>query len=139
MNIFKKSLLKCIRFSEGSVFDCHNPRGVKLLTRLRLGLSYLRENKFKQGFQDSVNPICSFGNNIETSACFLLHCLRYSNEKLTLLNYIRNINRNIFDKIDLQITETFLYGDSSLDDKSNTLILNACHHRFPFCHEEIWG
>ena len=38
---------------------------------------------------------------------------------------MRNINRNIFDKNDLQITETLLYDDSSLDDKSNTLILNA--------------
>ena len=29
------------------------------------------------------------------------------------LNTIRKINRNIFDKNDLQITETLLYGDSS--------------------------
>ena len=41
------------------------------------------------------------------------------------LNTVRNINRHIFDENDLQITETLLYGDSSLDDKSNTLILNA--------------
>ena len=38
---------------------------------------------------------------------------------------MRNINRNIFDKNDLQITETLPYSDGSLDDKSNTLILNA--------------
>ena len=43
----------------------------------------------------------------------------------TFLNTIRNINKNIFDKSDLQITETLVYGDSSLGDKSNTLILNA--------------
>ena len=35
------------------------------------------------------------------------------------------VNRNIFYKNDLQIIETLLYDDSSLDDKSNTLILNA--------------
>ena len=44
---------------------------------------------------------------------------------ILLLNTIRNINRNIFDKNDLKITETLLYGDSCLDDKSNALILNA--------------
>ena len=125
LNIFKKSLLKFIRPSGSSVFNCHNPRGVKLLTRLRLGLSHLREHKFKHGFQDSLNPICSCGNDIETSAHFLLHCPHYSNERSTFLNTIKNINRKIFDKNDLQITKTLLYGDSSLDDKSNTLILNA--------------
>ena len=39
--VFKNSLLKFIRPSENSVFNCHNPRGVKLLTKLRLGLSHL--------------------------------------------------------------------------------------------------
>ena len=125
LNVFKNSLLKFIRPSGNSVFNCHNPRGVKLLTRLRLGLSHLREHKFKHGFQDSLNPICSCGNDIETSAHFLLHCPHYSNERSTFLNTIRNINRNILDKNDLQITETLIYGDSSLDDKNNTLILNA--------------
>ena len=125
LNVFKNSLLKFICPSGNSVFNCHNPRGVKLLTRLRLGLSHLREHKFKHGFQDSLNPICSCNNDIETLAHFLLHCPHYSNERSTFLNNIRNINRHIFDENDLQITETLLYGDSFLDDKSNTLILNV--------------
>ena len=125
MNIFKKSLLKFVRLSGCSVFKCNNLRGVKLLTRLRLGLSHLCEHKLKHSFQDILNPICSCGNDIETSAHFLLHCPHYSNERSTFLNTTRNINRNIFDENYLQITETLLYGDSSLDDKSNTLILNA--------------
>ena len=54
LNVFKNSLLKFIRPSGNSVFNCHNPRGVKLLTRSRLGLSHLRERKFKLGFQDSL-------------------------------------------------------------------------------------
>ena len=121
LNIFKKMLLKFICPSGSSVFNCHNLRGVKLLTRLRLGLSHLREHKFKHGFQDSLNPICSCGNDIETLAHFLLHCPHYSNERSTFLNTVRNINRSIFDKNDLQITETLLYDDSSLDDKSKLL------------------
>ena len=128
LNIFKKSLLKFMCPSGSSVFNCHNPRGVKLLTRLRLGLSYLCEHKFKHGFQDSLNPICTCGNDIKTSAHFLLPCPHYSNERSNFLNTIKNINRNIFDKNDLQITETLLYGDSSLDDKRNSLILNATIH-----------
>ena len=125
LNIFKKKLLKFIHSSGNSIFRCHNPKGVKLLTRLRLGLSHLREHKFKHGFLDSLNPICSCGQNIETSTHFLLHCSNYSNERLTFLNIIRNNDRKILDKNDLKVTETLLYGDSSSDDTNNTLIMNA--------------
>ena len=82
LNIFKKSLLKFIRPSGNSVFSCQNLRGVKLLTRLRLGLSHLREHKFKHDFQYTLNPVCSCGNNIETLAHFLLHCPHCCNETL---------------------------------------------------------
>ena len=40
---FKNTILKYIRPSPKSVFKCHNPQGIKFLTRLRLGLSHLRE------------------------------------------------------------------------------------------------
>ena len=125
LNIFKKKYLKFIRPSGNSVFICHNPKGIKLLTGLRLGLSHLWEHKFKHGFLESLNPICSCGQNIETWTHFLLHCPDYSNERLTFLNIIRNIDRNILNKNDLKVTETLLYGDSSLDDTNNTLIMNA--------------
>ena len=116
-NIFEKSFLKFIRPSGSSFFNCHNPRGVKLLTRLRLGLSHLREPKFKRCFQDSLNPICSCGIDIKSSDHFLLYCTHYSNERLTFLNTVTNVNRNIFGKNDLLRL--------SLDDKSNIPILNA--------------
>ena len=123
--IFKKKLLKFIRPSGNSVFKCHNPKGIKLLTRLRLGLSHLREHKFKHGFLDSLNPICSCGQNIETSTHFLLHCSNYSNERLTFLNIIRNIDRNNLNENDLKVTGTRLYGDSWLDDINKSVIMNA--------------
>ena len=123
--IFKKKLLKFIRPSGNNVFRYHNPKGIKLLTRLRLGLSHLREHKFKHGFLDSLHPICSCAQNTETSTHFLLHFSNYSNERLTFLNIIRNIDSNILSKNDFRVTETILYGDSSYDDTNNTLITNA--------------
>ena len=108
LNDFKNSFLKFIRPSGNSVFNCHNPTGVKLLTRLRLGVSHLREYKFKHGFQDSLNPICSCGNDIETTlAHFLLYYPHYSHESSTFLNTIKNINRHIFDKNDMQLLKFF--------------------------------
>ena len=100
--------------SGNSVFRCHNLKGIKLLSRLRLGLSHLREHKFKHGFLDSLNPICRCGQNIETSNHFLLHCSNYSTERLTFLIIIRNMDSNILSKNDLKVMETVLNVDSSI-------------------------
>ena len=75
LNIFKKKLLKFICPSGNSFFRCHNPKGVKLLTKLRLAQSHRREHKFKHGFLDSLNSICSCGQDIENSIHFLLTVL----------------------------------------------------------------
>ena len=127
LNIFKKILLNFIRPSESTVFNCLNLKGVKLLTRLKLGLTHLCEQKLKRSFQDSLNPICSCGNDTETSAHFLLHCPNFSNERSTFLNIIGSIDRNILTRSDSQVTETlwYYYGDSNSINITNTLILNA--------------
>ena len=72
---FKKRILSFIRPSPNSTFDCHNPERLKLPSRLKLGLTHLREYKFKHSFQDSLNAFCSCGKDeVETSSLYLLHC-----------------------------------------------------------------
>ena len=61
----------------------------------------------------------------KTSTHFLLPCSNYSNERLTFLNIIRNIDSNILSKNDLKVTETPLYVDGSYGDTNNTLIMNT--------------
>ena len=56
-------------------FDIHNPKGIKLITRLRLGLSHLRKHKFKQSFQDTINSLCNCGEDIESATHFFLPSL----------------------------------------------------------------
>ena len=70
ISIFKKRILSFLRPLPNKVSNSHNPQGLKLLTRLRLGLSHLRYHKFKQNFLDTINPLCSCGPDIETT----LHC-----------------------------------------------------------------
>ena len=67
LNVFKLSLLKFVRPVANSVFEINNPYDLKLLTRLRLGLSHLRYHKFRHNFQDCINPICVCGLQIETA------------------------------------------------------------------------
>ena len=124
-NIFKSKILKLIRPTANSIFGCHKPIGVELLTRLRLGLSHLREHKFKYSFQDTLNPICSCGKKVETTFHFLLPCPNYSDERLTLLGKIRNTNPNILENTNSQVTRFFLYGDKNFTNSTNFIILSS--------------
>ena len=122
---FKKSIFKFVRPSSNSIFICHSPKAIKLITRLKLGLSHLREHKFRYNFQDTLYPTCSCGDDIETARPYLLHCPNYLDERRTLLDNLQSIGENIHDKNDSQISELLLLGISSNNDASNTCILNA--------------
>ena len=117
--------MKFIRHKPNNVYYFHNSNGIKLLTSLRLGLSHLREHKFKPSFQDCLNRLCLCGNEIETSTHYLLHCLTYKNERMTLLNKIKSINCSILESSDAAVTKILLFGDKTLSNSSNTLILNS--------------
>ena len=72
--IFKTNILKFIQPSSNPSYNGLNPRRIYLITRLRLVISHLREHKSKHGFQDTINPLCSCGNDVESTENFLLHC-----------------------------------------------------------------
>ena len=61
-------------------FWLSQPYRGKVLTRLRLGLSHLCEHKFKHSFQDTLNPLCSCGKEVETTFHFVISCPNYSDE-----------------------------------------------------------
>ena len=101
-SLFKASLLKVSRPHANSTCRIHNPVGIWLLTRLRLGLSHLNEHKCRHNFPGCVNPLCSCSIEPETTLHFFLHCHNFL-----------NIIRKSFDKIKLP-EETLL----QLNDKS---------------------
>ena len=72
--MLKKELLKLIRPEPKSTYNINDTKGLKLLTRLRLGLSHLGDHKFRHNFQDCVSPMCYCGQDIETTTHFHLHC-----------------------------------------------------------------
>ena len=125
ISIFKSNILKFIRPKPNNVYYCHNPKGIRLLTRLRLGLSHLCKHKFKHSFQDWFNPLCFCGNEIETYTHYLLHCPTYTNERMILLNQIKNTNCSILEFSNAVVTKILLFRDNTLSDSWNTLILNS--------------
>ena len=42
--------IRFIQLTPNRTFNYHNPIGIKLIIRLRLGLSHLRDQKFKHNF-----------------------------------------------------------------------------------------
>ena len=123
-NVFKSSILKFIRPSSNSFFDCHHSIGIKYKTRIRLGLNHLREHKFKHSFQDTLNPICNCGNDVASSIHFFLHCPLYSNERRTLLNSLVNIGHTLLDNTDFSLTQILLFGKITFNAIVNTKIIN---------------
>ena len=77
-----------IRPFQNRFYNCHNPKGIKLLIRLRVGLSPLHEHKFKHSFQDTLNPICNCGEDIETTSHYLLYCPDNLHERKILLTIV---------------------------------------------------
>ena len=122
---FKSRILKFIRPNPNSIFNCHNPKAIKCLSRIRLGLSHLREHKFKYRFQDTLIPTCGCGSDIETPCHYLISCPIFDAERNTLLNNIGQIATCILNLNHSQITHVLLYGDSSLKNETNTEILNS--------------
>ena len=65
--VFKNSILKFIRPSPGNAFIFNNHKGIRLITRLRVGLSHLCEHIFKCTFQRRLNATFSCGLDIESN------------------------------------------------------------------------
>ena len=122
LSIFKKDLLNFIRSCANSVFDINNPYGIKLSTRLRLGLSHLRDHKFRQCFQDTKNPLCDCGNDTETITHSFLYCPSFHTSTQILLNNIRNIDKQILPNREDHLVKTFLYRNPSCNLTINRLI-----------------
>ena len=116
--LFKKRILAFIN----STFHCLNPNGLKLITRLGLGLSHLHFHKFQHSFQDTLNLICNYGT-VETNIHYLLLCPNYSNERL--FNKLQSTDENILSKDNSNISKVLLFDDNSFNDAKNTSVSTA--------------
>ena len=122
INIFKKLIIN--EKQEKSLFSVYDPLGVKLLTRLRLQFSHLNELKFRHGFSDTVNPMCTCGTEIETTEYFFLRCHLCSTHRLELFENLRKFDSNFLNLNQKDHVNTLLYGSQTNDSRcSNQEIL----------------
>ena len=122
-NLFRKSLLNFIRPSTSKVYNINATVGIKLITRLRLGFSHLREHKLKHNFQDTLNPLCSCSTEVESTSHYFLRCHFFEALRATIMNELGNINSDLTTLRDENLTNILLYGNQIYDDKTNQIVL----------------
>ena len=107
------------------IYNIHDPLGIHLLPRLRLGLSQLNEHIFSYNFDNCINSLCTCTLEIKSTTHFFLHCHFYWNIRKTLLDDLTEININISNFSETALTDLLLYGKSSFDKIQNKKILTA--------------
>ena len=91
VNIFKKELLSIIRPPPKLVSRIHDPKGLSILTQLRVGLSKPNLHKFKHSFRDTLNPLCPTNDGLEDTEHYFLLCHTFDANRLDLLHNLNAI------------------------------------------------
>ena len=123
-NQFKNLIIKSIRPTQNNIFDICDSEGVKLLTRLRLGLSHLNKHKFNHGFRDIITPMCSCNTEEETVSHYLLRCPNFTQQRTHLMNELIKIFPNVFLTNDNLLSTILLFGDNQFSNNMNFKLLS---------------
>ena len=125
-NVFKTHLLAFFRPKKRSIFNIHDPKGVRFLFQLRLGLSPLRSHKMRHHFDDTRSDSCHLCNlGVEDTKHFLFECSFHSIKRATLAaEVIQILSRHNLNHL-ANDEKIYLYGNESLNDKDNKAILLA--------------
>ena len=121
VSVFKKSLLGFIRPQKRSIFNINDPNGLRLLTRLRVNLSHLRDHKFKHNFLDTIIPLCSCSLEVESTDHYLLRCPFFTSICKTLLDSITTL-ANFSDD---ELVNLILYGNNIYSMEVNAYIIKC--------------
>ena len=122
-SLFNSRLLSFIRPVQSSIYNIFDPKGLKLLTRLRVGLSHLNEHRFRHNFQDFLNPLCSCSLEVEDTTHYLLHCHHFSHLRINLMDNVKTICNDFETMSDNAKRDLLLYGDPRFDENKNRFIL----------------
>ena len=126
---FKENILKDIKPEPKSIFNLHDPDGVKFIYQLRVGLSPLREHKNRHNFLDTPCDLCSCGTGTESTEHFLLKCPLYTEPRkdlfLTTNSFIEPKLQSLHALDNTSLIEIILYGHKSLNPSQNKGLLSA--------------
>eukprot|EP00794_Sanderia_malayensis_P002002 gene2002-2277_t len=127
VNIFKKKLLSIIRPFPKLVYGIHDPKGLSILTQLRVGLSPLNFHKFKHNFRNTLNPLCPSNDGVENTEHYFLLCQSFEVDRRSLLNNVNRIllRHNLVNPSNKDLLRIILYGHEQLTFDANAKLLKA--------------
>ena len=108
ISLFKSGLLSFIRLVQNNIYNIFDPEGLKFLTRLWAGLSYLNARRLHHNVQERLNRLCLYSLEIEDTTHFLLRCRYFSNQRSDLMNSINSVVQN-FEFISENNKKTFTF------------------------------
>ncbi|MCH2390413.1 MAG: reverse transcriptase family protein, partial [Nitrospinales bacterium] len=124
-NAYKKEFIP----SKIGYFGIQDKFGVRLLTKIRVDCSDLRDHRFNHGFVNCPSPLCRCGLADETSEHFLTRCPNYSVQRATLLRTASGILHNDISVLpDSHLADLFLFGSRMYNSITNKLLLESTIH-----------
>ena len=125
---FKSNLNNFVRPKGNNFYTIRDSFGTKLLTKIRVSFSDLRDHRYNHNF-NCENPICSCGLDDETAVHFFLCYPRYDNLRTTYLSKISDIiGSDVTVLPNDHLTYILMYGSNIYNDVSNELILIETMH-----------
>ena len=118
--VFRKHFIDKFRPVPNSAFNIHNPIGIKLLTRLRLGLSHLNEHRFNHKFQNYTNFKCICSSENKSTTHFFLYCNFYIPIRAILFDKLKEIVNNLQEPSDQTVTEMLFNGSPNIKRNQNS-------------------
>ena len=125
--IFKRRLFSLIRPSAKSAFGIQNPRGLSILTQLRVGLSRLNFHMFMHNISDTMNPLYPINDGVEGREQYVLLCHMYDDIRRDLLNGVNAIllPHGIGNLSNDELVNSLHYSHESLSFEMSAKILSA--------------
>ena len=128
---FKKHLNDIIRHLGDSLFGICDKYDTKLLTKIRVTFSDLRDHRFNQNY-NCDSPLCSCGMDVETAVHVFLRCLHYVSQGSNLLSKISDmISSDMTVFPDEHLCHILIYGSNVYYSVSNGLIITETIKYFP--------
>ena len=106
------------------LFGMNDKVGVNLFTRLRVDFSDLKLHKFDHRFNCN-SPLCSCGQDLESTVHFFLHCQLYIDLRVLLDSVSEIIFNNVRVYPDQHMCHILLYGSESFNSVANRMILES--------------
>ena len=114
---FRNTLINFISSLENKIFNIHDQFAIKLLKRLQLVFSHLREHKPWHNFL--IHFKCSCSTELETTNRFFLHCQFYNVILANLMSDFIKTGSSLPPVSDGELLGILLYSNKRFDTKAN--------------------